>query len=347
MQLVCVDPRTDRLWQRVVDQHNSSVFHSPRWMRVLADTYDMEVGAYAVLDDMGNPCAGLPFCRIRDMIGERVVALPFSDYCDPLANDWDKWSWLSEKLVTEACPVIVRCLHNSLPLSDERFQLLKQAKWHGMDLQPDLDTLWNGLDDSARRAIKKAERDGVVVKVAERKEELRAFFEVHLRTRKYKYRLLTQPYQFFENIWRHFVEDPNGMLIIAVYQGNIIGGVMFLEWKDKLFYKFNASIPADLSHRPNDLLIWEGIKYGRAKGLTHLDFGLSDLGQDGLVRYKRKFATEEKVISFLQHVPAQAPPEPEKQIRGLLPNLTALFTDGSVPDTITEKAGEILYRFFT
>jgi hypothetical protein len=31
----------------------------------------------------------------------------------------------------------------------------------------------------------------------------------------------------------------------------------------------------------------------------------------------------------------------------LLPKLTALFTDQTVPDSITEKAGDILYRFFT
>src|SRR5262245_9857272 len=174
MRIVCVDPRADPLWQGLIARHKSSVFHSPQWMRVLAETYGLDICAYVVLDEAGQPIAGLPFCRIADMIGERVVALPFSDYCDPLAADPEQWSCLSEQLATAGCSLLVRCLHNDLPLSDERFQLVKQAKWHGLDLRQSLDTLWQGLGDPVRRAIKKAQRDGVVVRIAERKEELRA-----------------------------------------------------------------------------------------------------------------------------------------------------------------------------
>lgn len=42
--------------------------------------------------------------------------------------------------------------------------------------------------------------------------------------------------------------------------------------------------------------MWQGIQYGKAKGYTHLDFGLSDWDQEGLVRYKRKFATTDLSI---------------------------------------------------
>jgi lipid II:glycine glycyltransferase (peptidoglycan interpeptide bridge formation enzyme) len=112
---------------------------------------------------------------------------------------------------------------------------------------------------------------------------------------------LAQPYRCFENIWSYIIEQQAGVLLVAVYQGNIIRGVLFLEWKDGLYYNFNASAPTHLSLRPNDLLIWEGIQYGRVKGYTHLDFGLSDWDQEGLVRYKRKFASEEKTIFFLRY----------------------------------------------
>lgn len=347
MNIHCVDPRTDPLWQRLVDQHQSSAFHSPGWIRVLTETYGFEVGAQVVLDGAGEPSAGLPFCRIVDMMGTRIVSLPFSDYCDPLVDDRDEWNCLIDQLLVERCPIVVRCVHNSLPLADERFTLVKRAKWHGLDLQPDLDTLWRGLRGSARRAIKKARRDGVVVQIAEREEALRAFFELHLKVRKYKYRLLAQPYRFFENIWHHFMEAQSGLLMVAVYQGEIIGGILFLEWKDTFHYKFNVSLPTHLSCRPNDLLIWEGMKYGHAKGYTHLDFGLSDWDQEGLLQFKRKFATEEKTISFLKYAPDGPPTQHEKQVRHLLPQLTHLFTNEAVPDDVTEKAGAVLYRFFT
>jgi CelD/BcsL family acetyltransferase involved in cellulose biosynthesis len=347
LNIVCVDPRSDQLWRRLVDQVPSGVFHSPGWIQVLTDTYGWEASAYVLLDDQGEPKAGIPYCRITDMLGERIVTLPFSDYCDPLVSDAECWRSLVDRLVPEQRPINVRCLHNDLPLSDERFALVKQAKWHRLDLRPDFDALWHAIHDSTQRAIRKSQREGVTVRVAQSEQELRFFFEMHLKVRKYKYGLLAQPYSFFQNIWRHFVDEQHGFLLLAISEDKIVAGDFFLDWKDTLYYKFNASVPGDLSHRPNDLLIWEGIQQGKNRGLTYLDFGLSDIDQEGLVRYKRKFGTEEKTISFLRHEPNGGPTRAEKEMRALLEKLTHRFTDKLVPDSVTEQAGEDLYRLFS
>ena len=346
MDIVCIDPRIDVLWQKLVEGHKSDAFHSPEWLRVLGDTYDFDVCAYVLLDDDGQPKAGIPFGRIADIRGQRTATLPFSDYCDPLVGEVEHWQRLTEPLLQEHSPFTIRCVHNSLPLGDERFTLVNKAHWHGMDLRPDLDALWNSLHSSARRAVRKAQKRGVVVHQAQEEGALREFFEMHLGVRKYKYRLLAQPYRFFENIWRHCIQEGHGALMVAAYEGNLISGALFLEWKDRLYYKFNASAPTALAVRPNDLLIWQGIQYGKAQGHTFLDFGLSDWGQEGLVRYKRKFATEEKTISFMRYSPNGGPTQQARQVGDLLPQLTQLFTDEAVPDHVTEKAGEVLYQFF-
>jgi CelD/BcsL family acetyltransferase involved in cellulose biosynthesis len=316
-------------------------------MQVLTDTYGWAISAYVLLDDRGEPKAGIPYCRITDMLGDRIVALPFSDYCDPLVNDAECWRSLIDRLVPEQRPINVRCLHNDLPLGDERFALVKQAKWHRLDLRPELDALWGAMHDSTHRAIRKSQRENLEVRVAQSEQELRTFFEMHLKVRKYKYGLLAQPYSFFQNIWRHFVDRQQGFLLLAISEDKIVAGDFFIEWKDTLYYKFNASLPGDLSHRPNDLLIWEGIQHGRNRGRAYLDFGLSDIDQEGLVRYKRKFGTEEKTISFLRHEPNGGPTPAEKEMRALLGKLTNRFTNQLVPDSVTEQAGEDLYRLFS
>jgi CelD/BcsL family acetyltransferase involved in cellulose biosynthesis len=345
--VVRVDPRSDPLWQRLVEKVPSSIFHSPIWIRVLTDTYGWEASAYVLTNQAGEPVAGIPFCSIVDIMGERTVVLPFSDYCDPLVPDVESWNLLIEHLLSRSKPVIVRCLHNAVPLADKRFALVKQAKWHGLDIQPELDTLWQGMQDSVHRAIRKSEREGITVRVGESEEDLRAFFEMHLKVRKYKYRLLAQPYVFFQNIWRHFMESQRGFLLLALCDGKIVAGDLFLSWKDTLYYKFNASHPEELSHRPNDLLIWKGLQLGKEKGLKYLDFGLSDIDQEGLVRYKRKFGTEEKEISFLRNECAAGTSGVVKEMQALLGKLTERFTNHQVPDLVTEQAGEDLYRLFT
>lgn len=347
MRIDFVNPVKDPVWQRLIEQPASTVFHSPAWLRVLQNTYDFDIRAHILLDSTGEPRSGIAFCSIDDMMDPRIVSLPFSDFCDPLVADRDDWNCLIAGLLDYGQRISLRCVHNQVPLDDKRFSLANRSKWHCVDLQRDEDALWAGLHGSARRAINKARRSGVAVRTARHKDDLRAFFELHLRVRKYKYQLLAQPYRFFEYIWEHFLANGNGALMLADYEGEVIGGVMYLEWRNKLYYKFNASNPAYISVRPNDLLVWEGMKYGQARGYEYLDFGVSDWDQEGLLQYKRKFATEEKTISYLRYDPEGSPTAKEKKIRKLLPQLTDLFVDTAVSDPITEKAGDVLYRFFT
>jgi CelD/BcsL family acetyltransferase involved in cellulose biosynthesis len=347
MNIVRVNPIADPLWRQFVSERQTSVFHSPDWMQVLEKTYGLEFFAHLILDDKGKPQAGLPLCKLDDLRGKRLVSLPFSDFCDPLVDTEEQWCALVGEALKEQCPVIVRCVHNPIPLKDERFKVMKQAAWHEISLEPTLDSLWEGMHSSARRATRKAERDGVVIKIAETEDVLRDFYEMYLQLRKTKYCLIAQPYSFFQNIWRQFVDEGKGFLMVAYHSGTVIGGIFFLEWQDTVSYKFNASLPLELNHRPNNLLMWEGIKYAKSRGYKHLDLGLSDLDQDGLVRYKRQFASDEQLISFLQYRPnGNGASQQDQELSRLLPQLTSLFTNKSVPNEVTEKAGELLYKFF-
>lgn len=346
-RIVTVDPETSPLWSQLVRRVDSDVFHSPAWMRVIRETYGFEIAALVMLDGNEEPRAGLPFARVSDIFGERLVSLPFSDYCDPLVDSDSEWTSLIDRLIAERHAISVRCVHNDVPLGDERFPLVNRAKWHGLDLRPDVEELWEGLDSAARRAVRKAQKEGVTVRLADGEDDLRAFYQMHLEVRKYKYRLLAQPYSFLENIWRHLVQSGAGALLLAVHDGEPVGGALLLEWKNKLYYKFNASRHTHLSVRPNDALMWEAIRFGKGRGLAYYDFGLSDWDQDELVRYKRKYARDEKTISFLRHVPEEGVPAHASEFKGVLTQLTDLLTQDDVPDEVTALAGDSLYRFFT
>lgn len=347
MHVVTLNPLNDPLWQQLTEQHQSTVFHSPEWMHVLHKTYGFDIRANVLLESSGQPRAGLAYCTIEDMMDPRIASLPFSDFCEPLVAHPDDWSCLVAELLGKQQRITLRCLHNQIPVADKRFAQTGRARWHSVDLQRDEDDIWQGLHGSARRAIKKAQRSNITVRIAQHKHDLRAFFQLHLRVRKYKYRLLAQPYRFFENIWDQFIAPGKGALLLAVHEDEIVGGVLFLEWQNGLYYKFNASNPDCVTLRPNDLVVWEGIRFGQSRGLHFLDFGLSDWDQEGLLQYKRKFATAEKTISMLRYTPEGSPSAREQQLRQLLPLMTDLFVDASVPDYITEKAGDTLYKLFT
>lgn len=331
-------------WGQSLARHRfGSLFSSPPWIEAISRTYGFEIVA-AVSGSGSNADAAVLFSHIQDLRGNRIVCLPFSDYCDPLVGDSDVWNELVEPLLLIEAPIRMRCLRNSLPSRDPRFILYKRAKWHGVNLARAENELWAGLAPEARQSIRHACRKEVVVRESKSLEDMRLFHQMHLRLRKSKYRLLAPPFALFENIQKIFSRDDRATLLIAEHSGEPLAGIFLLRWQDVLYYKFNASF--DYSYRPNELLLWRAMLLGHHLGLATLDLGLSDIEQPGLVRYKRKFATEEREISFFEWLPRDVQDPRAVEASETLSHVTRLLTDPSVPDEITRAAGERFYRFF-
>jgi CelD/BcsL family acetyltransferase involved in cellulose biosynthesis len=340
-----VDPVTDPTWRRLVEAQRTDIFHSPAWCGVLADTYGFELSARVLIGSHGDPLAGVVYAEVADVSGTRRLTLPFSDFCDPVADTEARWRSLADHVAPPDRPYQIRCLRNDLPVHDPRFTVTGRARWHAVDIDPDLDQQWSRIDPGARRSIRKARNGGVEVRAADDVDDLRAFYELHLRVRKHKYRLLAQPFRFFELLWERLIDRGDGVLLLARHDGRVVGGVLYLQWGDTLYYKFNASDADHLSVRPNDLLAWSGIEHAHGSGLRRLDFGLTDWDQEGLLRYKRKYATSESVIHTVRTGHTEPGP-PLQAWRADLGRLTEVLVDPQVPDGVTERAGAVLYRYF-
>lgn len=320
-----------------------SLFGSLPWIEALAGTYGftIEVSTNASGD---SPDEEILFSEIDDVRGRRIVSLPFSDYLDPLVEDAAAWRRLVAPILARGAPVRFRCLRNAVPLGDPRFSRTDAALWHGADLTRPQEQMWAELKGSGRQNIRNAERHGIKVREGRTLEDLRLFHGLHCHVRKHKYQLLAQPFALFEHLHAAFSGTDGLAVLLAELEGTPIAGILFLIHNHTLYYKFNASI--DLVHRPNDLLVWNGLLLGRRLGLKQLDFGLSDLGQPGLVRFKRKFATEERTISELRWAPEGHADPRGQQAGALLHDVTRLLTAPSVPDEVTRAGGDALYRFF-
>jgi hypothetical protein len=332
-------------WQDIrwaLDDHPfASLFSSPSWLAVLERSYGFEVrGVFTA----GSRSGALFYVHVDDIRGERLVSLPFSDYCDPLVDDPQSWRQLARPLLDTGLPVRLRCLRNTIPVADARFTATGRALWHGCDLTRSEAEVWAGLGGSARRNIRHARRAGVSVRVGRNADDVRCFHTLHARLRKQKYRMLAQPRAFFENLWEAFVPSEHIAVLLAELDGTPVAGILLLQWQRRLYYKFNASL--ELACRPNDLLAWHAVRFGQERGLTLLDFGISDLTQPGLIRYKRKYASMEREVVFLDRSPVPFARPREHEVSRMLSGVTRLLTEPTVPDEITAAAGDQLYRFF-
>jgi lipid II:glycine glycyltransferase (peptidoglycan interpeptide bridge formation enzyme) len=205
-----------------------------------------------------------------------------------------------------------------------------------------LQDLYRSFSSAARRNIAAAERNGVTVRAATDLDAVRTYHRLHVGTRKYKYRMLAQPLSFFERIWHEFSPGDNIVTLLAYFDGQPIGGALYLVWNDVLYYKFGASLADTLALRPNEMVSWAALRWASERELRQLDWGLSDLDQPGLIAYKRKWASEERRIVTLRSREADT----NGDLLPLLGDLTKLLTSDEVPDHITEQAGSVVYRYF-
>jgi CelD/BcsL family acetyltransferase involved in cellulose biosynthesis len=327
------------------DDPRVGVFSSPPWFEVLADTYGFDIRASVIRH--GDAVVGvLPYCHLRDIRGERIVSVPFSDFCDPLVDTVDDWHALATPLLDRGAPITLRLVHNTLALDDARFRTQASHVWMGMDIAGTPDELFAAAGRNARETITRSMKKGLTTRITTSAADVTTFWNMQIVIRKSKHRLLAQPEAFFQNLRDRFDADGQFVLVLAEEDGAVVAGSMFLVWGDTLFYKYNASVTSAFG--ANDLVLWTAIRYAAEKGLKLADFGLSEAEHEGLIKFKRKWATQEKPLYWLRAndetptpVNVQAAP-----VGGVLGELTELLTRDNVPDEVSAAVGTLLYRYF-
>jgi CelD/BcsL family acetyltransferase involved in cellulose biosynthesis len=344
-KVVAVDPRLDPRWKTLVSSTEGSLYTSPPWIRSVCDTYGFTPQARIATDALGHPTDGFAWVPISDIRGDRLVSLPFSDRAEPIVADPPTWSSLVDDALRADRPLRIRCLEDLAPMADSRLERIGEAAWHGTPLGVPIPDLQRSLSSTARRNIATAERSGVQVDAVTGLDAVRVYHRLHVKLRKHKYRLLAQPFELFERIWEEFSRDDAIVTLVARVDGEPIAGAIYLAWNDVLYYKFGASLAGTLPLRPNDALFWTALRWSSERGFRLLDWGLSELDQPGLVAYKRKWASDERRIVTLRSMSPDA--DSGRDPGPVLGELTRLLTEDDVPDHITERAGSLLYRYFT
>lgn len=342
--VVAAEPRTDPRWDTLAASAQGSIFTSPPWIRSVCDTYGFTPQARIVTDSAGRPTDGFVWVPISDIRGERLVSLPFSDRAEPVVSDGAIWSFLVDDALCTDAPLKIRCLDTAAPTADARLVRTEEAAWHYTPLGRPVSEIYRSLNSGARRNIATADRNGVRVDADTGIDALRIYHRLHVSLRKRKYRMLAQPFAFFERIWQEFSDHDGVVTFLAYADGEPIAGAVYLVWNEVLYYKFGASLATALPLRPNDALVWTALRWASERGLRLVDWGLSDLDQPGLIAYKRKWASEEGRIVTL--CSTREAPNTDQDLGPLLGELTRLLTDDVVPDHITERAGSLLYRYF-
>jgi len=235
------------------------------------------------------------------LTGRRGIALPFTDNCEPLCETEENFQRLFESAVAlgRARDWKYIELRGGRKFFGEAPASLS-FYGHSLELLADGQQMFEKMDGAARRAVRKAEKDGLTVEVSQSMEAVRDFYCLQCQTRK-RHGLPPQPFRFFLNIWRHVLSQNQGAVVLASERGEKIAGAVYFFLGGRAIYKYGASDFRRQHLRPNNLVMWAAMKWLARNGATTLHLGKTSLANEGLRRFKLNLGAAEQRIEYVKY----------------------------------------------
>ena len=186
------------------------------------------------------------------------------------------------------------CLHVEL---EDRWLTLDDAHGLGfdvthyktfeLDLSRSEEELWAGFTSACRRAVRKSEKEGLLVEEATDVEQFAREYFDQLRDVFAKQSLVpTYDLERVQALIRHLHPTGRLLLLRAIAPGGTcIATGVFPAMARTAFFWGGAGYRSHLILRPNEAIFWTAMRYWKARGMTVLDLG-------GGGEYKLKYGVE-------------------------------------------------------
>lgn len=162
-----------------------------------------------------------------------------------------------------------------------------------IDLEKSEEQLWNGIHSKRRNEIRRAVREGTSFTDLTDVDTLKKSWPI-LRDVYQRARLPLPDISLFIRLLENKTERSCLKIFAAKNNGEIIGTLLALCWRDRVLDWYAGAYQKSLSKYPNDLLPWETILWAKKNNYKIFDFG--GAGKPGVpygVRdFKMKFGGE-------------------------------------------------------
>lgn len=337
MKMDCDDIR----WLDFINQHpDSTIFHHPRWLKVITTCYGYQPFILGLVDQQGVLNAGMPVVEINNLLQpKRWVSLPFTDVCEPLAHDPALLDNLEDYLVDESMRQGVKALEVRSSVFMKRLSAGKEYIQSSITLSDSLTDVQGNVKGANLRKLRQAERHQVEICITTTEEMMNEFYRLHVETR-HRHGLPVQPKCFFDLLQREIIANGLGFLTLARVGSEFVAGGAFLFWKGVLHYKYAASNLVGRSCYASDPLIWQAIQWGIEHQASKFDWGRTDLEDAGLRRFKNRWGSVEHPLIYASTRVEQTKSNPPIWMGWIRKCIT------SSPVEVSRWSGELFYRYF-
>ncbi len=139
-----------------------------------------------------------------------------------------------------------------------------------LDLTRSTDDLLAAMNQTTRRKIRIAEREGVTVR-AGTLDDLPVLYDLYRVTGE-RDNFLIRPPDYYEQAWRDFIAAGLAHPLIAEVDGVPVAHVILFHVGQTCWYMYGASSDQQRDKMPNYALQWAAIQWAQAQGYTTYDF---------------------------------------------------------------------------
>ncbi len=302
LDIQIIDPTQYPSWDELlISTPGSSFFHTSSWAKVIKEAYGYTPKYFTEFDD-GKILKLIPVMEVKNILnGRRGVSLPFTDYCDLISMGNNQLEDLLNHVIRygKECnwtSLELRGRNNLLPLTSSSVTYLG----HTLNLSKSEEEIFSSFRDSTKRNIKKAINNGVEVKIYNSLESIEEFCRLNCLTRK-KHGIPPQPFYFFKKVFEHIILNQIGFIVLASYKNQYIAGAVFFHFGDTAIFKYGASDTKYHHLKPNNLIMWEAIKWYCQNGHKSFCFGRTEVDNKGLLQFKSGWGATEHHINYYKY----------------------------------------------
>jgi hypothetical protein len=279
-------------WDEFASRYTDLIFYQSIWSKVLKEGLGGQP-LYFYLREGGEIVAGLPGVLLNLRIIKILYAsIPYGNLIGENSYFQSLLELLDSDLRRRGIDQ-VRLTESpfSVPVPLESFKRVP-AKCSLLDLRGvEKENIWDSYRSEVRRAIRKAQKNGLYVKGATSSDEVKIFYRLYVSSMERNRAAAKYPLRWFDALYEILVEQKKADFLFAMKEDEYAAGVVLIYSQSSNHYLHNGSTEAYLESRPNDLIVDYIIQKGVEAGRTTLDFMGSDPTDLSLLRFKEKWGS--------------------------------------------------------
>ena len=304
-----IEPVSREKWLSICQSCDyATFFHTPQWADLFVGTMDTTTRLYAQLILFSDGVSAVFPCV------KTTKAFGFVSVISSGAGG-TYGGWISaERLSAEHVALLVKSIkpYRDLVLRENPFATYAaylnvpatyNEHTHSIDLSGGFDGYWAATAYAHKKAIRKAEREGLCVRCAETKPDWHSYFEMYTTTiQRWKSAGTWSPRKprYTAQFITKLLELPRTecRLWLVEYNGKIIAGIVCFYWNRHAVTWHAASDEAHFTLRPNNLLYHEIVRDACERGFHLLDLNPSG-GFDKVESFKENLGAQPKVCRVI------------------------------------------------